>query len=93
MAQATERWSRDASVAGLCRRCAAQHGVGRSLGFTRAHAPCQSCASVVALWPGSEHRNGWKHAPRRLCTSSDTRSALPGGTTRASAQRVAQAAA
>jgi hypothetical protein len=88
MAQACDRWSRDGTAAGLCPTCSAQHGVGRSLGFRRAHAPCPSCALVIATWPGPDRPNGWKHAPQVRETGAATRTAFPGMETPAVALRV-----
>jgi hypothetical protein len=93
MACACDRWSREGSAAGLCPTCSGQHGVGRSLGFRRAHAPCRACAYIIASWPGRSYPSGWKHAPRAPRAASGTRTAFPGVTTPADAQRVTEAAA
>jgi hypothetical protein len=90
MAQACDGWSRDGSAAGLCPVCSAQHGVGRSLGFRRAHAPCPTCALIIASWPGRVQVNGWKHAPKAAKPAATTRTAFPGRTTPADAHCVTQ---
>ena len=51
-------------AAGLCHRCAAQAAWGHQIGFSRLeHAPCQTCAAVVAAMP-KQQPNGWRSLVR-----------------------------
>lgn len=49
--------------ADLCARCASQAAWGGQIGYARVHAPCKTCAPIVADFPGAEHVNGWRSWP------------------------------
>lgn len=49
--------------AGLCSPCASQAAWAGQSGYTRARPPCETCAPIVADFPGAQHVNGWRSLP------------------------------